>query len=459
MKKKELLFLLALFVFVSADAEIDLATNLQYSVSGDAVTITGYNGTVPENYSLVIPSQIEGKNVTTIAGSAFAAQSHSSCINITSIELPQTLTSIGDLAFQGVKCSTITFPSGITSLPHGVIANNSNLKEICFEGNITSLGSWCFSEDNNVERLVFYANTTPHTVGGGSFYLFNTSLCKVYVPKGYSSNWGSTWSGFEVIEGTLLKDAEGYYLLKTKRDWVGFAALVLEEPESNARMIADIDLGDDQTVLGSPLVSTTAFSLGGGSHFKGVFDGQGHTLTVAYNPTGNNSASPFSSIEGATIKNLHIAGTMVSPRACGAGVASATGGTGNLIQNVWVSATITGNGQDWNCSAGIIGCVNNGSVTISDCIFTGSLTSAHNYNGCFVGFIDSGSATITNSLSLGTIDIGGAAFTGTHQNCYVYQFPTTIPAEMQITDGEISDGTTAAALQADRSEEIWVQDP
>ena len=116
MKKKVLLLLLALFTFVSADAEVDLATNLLYSVSGDAITITGYNGTVPENYSLVIPSQIEGKNVTTIAGSAFAAQSHSSCINITSIELPQTLTSIGELAFQGVNCSTITFPSGITSL-------------------------------------------------------------------------------------------------------------------------------------------------------------------------------------------------------------------------------------------------------------------------------------------------------------------------------------------------------
>ena len=113
MKKKELLLLLALFTFVSADAEVDLATNLLYSVSGDAITITGYNGTIPENYSLVIPSQIEGKNVTTIAGSAFAAQSHSGCGNITSIELPQTLTSIGELAFQGVNCSTITFPSSL----------------------------------------------------------------------------------------------------------------------------------------------------------------------------------------------------------------------------------------------------------------------------------------------------------------------------------------------------------
>ena len=81
----------------------------------------------------------------------------------------------------------------------------------------------------------------------------------------------------------------------------------------DAKMVADVDLGDDQTVLGSPVVSTTAYSLGGGSHFKGVFDGQGHTLTVAYTPTDNYSASPFSSIEGATIKNLHIAGTIVSP--------------------------------------------------------------------------------------------------------------------------------------------------
>lgn len=258
---------------------------------------------------------------------------------------------------------------------------------------------------------------------------------------------------------TTVQDEDGNYLIGSVQDWKRFAAIVETTPNANAKMTADVDLGDDQTVLGSPVVSTTAYSLGGGSHFKGVFDGQGHTLTVAYTPTDNYSASPFSSIEGATIKNLHIAGTMVSPRACGAGVASATGGTGNLIQNVWVSAAIIGNGQNANCSAGIIGCVKNGSVTISDCIFTGSLTSAHNCNGCFVGFIDRGSAIITNSLSLGTIDIGGAAFRGTHQNCYVYQFSTTIPTEMQITDGEISDGTTAAALQAARSEEIWVQDP
>ena len=217
----------------------------------------------------------------------------------------------------------------------------------------------------------------------------------------------------------LQQDADGYYLLGTLQNWRDFAALVNGgTTNANARMTADIDLGDDQTVIGSTTVSTTAHSLGSGAHYQGIFDGQGHTLTVAYNATGSNSASPFSSIEGATIKNLHIDGTMISPLACGAGVASATGGSGNVIQNVWVSTTITANGQSWNCSAGIVGCVKNGSVSIIDCLFTGSVTSSQSHNGCFVGYIDSGSATVTNCLSTGSFTYGGCDWQGSHTNCY-----------------------------------------
>ena len=258
----------------------------------------------------------------------------------------------------------------------------------------------------------------------------------------------------------LEQDNEGYYLIGSVEDWDAFAAIVNETPTANAKMTADVNLGDDQTVIGNPVVSTSANSIGGGAHYKGVFDGQGHTLTVAYNATDNNSASPFSSIEGATICNLHITGTMVSPLACGAGVASATGGNGNLIYNVWVSVDITANGQGWNCSSGIVGCVKNGSVTIQDCLFTGSVTCAQSHNGCFVGYIDSGSATLTNCLSTGTFAYSGGSngFRGTHNNCYVKQFSTTIPSEMQCTDEQLADGTIATALQAGRTEEVWVQD-
>ena len=261
----------------------------------------------------------------------------------------------------------------------------------------------------------------------------------------------------------LTQDEDGYYLLGSVLDWQEFAALVNGgTTTANAKMTADINLGDDQTVIGATTVSTTAYELGSGYHYKGVFDGQGHTLTVAYNATDNNSASPFSSIEGATIKNMHIAGSMVSPIACGAGVASATGGTGNVIQNVWVSATIIGNGQDWNCSASIVGCVKNGSVTISDCLFTGSVTSVLHHNGCFVGYIDRGSASIDNSLSTGTFSYGGCAWQGTHNYCYVKEFPATYPAGVtQPTDAELTNGTTTTALNNGRTgdDALWVQDP
>ena len=261
-----------------------------------------------------------------------------------------------------------------------------------------------------------------------------------------------------LIPDDLSQDDEGYYLLSTKINWIQFAEIVNGgTTNANARMTADIDLGDDQTVIGSTTVSTTAHSLGSGTHYQGIFDGQGHTLTVAYNATGSNSASPFSSIEGATIKNLHIDGTMVSPLACGAGVASATGGNGNVIQNVWVSTTITANGQSWNCSAGIVGCVKNGSVSIIDCLFTGSVTSSQSHNGCFVGYIDSGSATVTNCLSTGSFTYGGCDWQGSHTNCYVKQFPASIPAAMQVTDGQLSDGTTAYKLQNNREDLVWGQ--
>ena len=93
-------------------------------------------------------------------------------------------------------------------------------------------------------------------------------------------------------------------------------------------------------------------------------------------------------------------------------------------------------------------------------MFTGSVTCSQTYNGCFVGYIDSGSATVSNCLSTGSFDYtsSGIGFYGAHTNCYVKQFPTSIPSEMQCTDERLANGTIATALQNGRDEEIWVQD-
>ena len=287
--------------------------------------------------------------------------------------------------------------------------------------------------------------------------LTNDESYRVYIHK---SGSGYTNDPEEAYKG-LQQDEDGNYLLGILLDWQTFAELVQTTPNANAKMIADIDLGDDQTMIGSN--NTYPYS--------GIFDGQGHTLTVAYN---NNDAglyvAPFSYIYGATIRNMHIAGTIQT--ACqNAGVVSKYAGSGNVMENVWCSLAITTNwtvnGGIWECCSGLVGSTLAGSyarLTMNDCLFTGSVvaTSGHS-SGCFVGYIDMGcSANISNCLSLGTY-----SYTATNSsvdkysmsiaNSYIKQFPNDIPAAMQITDEQIASGVIAYKLQNNRADLVWGQ--
>ena len=243
-------------------------------------------------------------------------------------------------------------------------------------------------------------------------------------------------------------DASGAYLIGSVGDWIGFSNIVATTQNANAKMTADVNLGSNQSHIGSMEE--------GGYAFSGTFDGQGHTLTVAYVGEGSQLVSPFSKINGATIKNLHVAGSIQSTFAYVGVVGFVSGGTVN-ISNVWMSANVSTTQGGWVDIGSIIGGISNyANVTITDCLFTGSLTAnSGSYHGCFVGLLYQGSATITNCLSTGTFDYTDAGWQGTHSNCYVKTFPAAYPASgvTQPTDAQLSDGTTAAALGS-----AWVQD-
>ena len=260
---------------------------------------------------------------------------------------------------------------------------------------------------------------------------------------------------------TTVQDEDGYYLIGSVQDWKRFADIVNSgtNTAANAKMTADVDLGDDQTYI-SPDWHGEFSNL----HYHGTFDGQGHTLTVHYN-SDKYFHTPFSQTSGATIKNLHVAGTIKSTSSGPShmsGLISNSAGN-DVIQNVWVSADITGGSNSWIECGAFIGCNNCGNSTITDCLFTGSITTTGGNNGCFAGWVQSynpSSITTTNCLSTGTFNIGsGSVSRGTLNNCYVKSYPYSIPSAMQVTDEQLANGTTAAALQAGRTDEIWVQDP
>lgn len=238
-------------------------------------------------------------------------------------------------------------------------------------------------------------------------------------------------------------DASGAYLIGSVGDWIGFSNIVATTQNANAKMTADIDLGDDQTVIGGVYNGSTLF-------YQGTFDGQGHTLTIAYNNTsGERFTTPFSLLEGATIKNLHLDGTVNSTYAYGGSIASILKGT-NTIENVWNSVTAVCTMGGWVQMGGFIGVLESGATaTISDCLYTGSIT----HNGGYSGYFNGGygpKPTVNNCLVLGAFT-GEFGFNGNYDNCYCKHASTT--GVTQPSDADLSDGTTTAALGS-----AWVQD-
>ncbi|MBR2238025.1 MAG: hypothetical protein IJ887_09185 [Prevotella sp.] len=157
--------------------------------------------------------------------------------------------------------------------------------------------------------------------------------------------------------------------------------------------------------------------------FSGTFLGGGHTITADLT-TYNSSLAPFIYIDGATIKNLTIAGTVTTNIRHSSGLVAFAGGT-NLIEDCIVTATIR-TSSDY--TGGFIGHGQSSTTTIKDCIFAGAVSGVDGNRpnvGVFWGWSDSATPTLVNCLEKGTYTnissmhpMGLQAGSGTITNCY-----------------------------------------
>ena len=91
--------------------------------------------------NVVIPDAIDGKPVLYIGDSAFAY-----CSGLTSVTIPNSVTSIGDSAFY--HCSgltSVTIPNSVTSIGDYAFADCSGLTSVTIPGSVTSIGDYAFS--------------------------------------------------------------------------------------------------------------------------------------------------------------------------------------------------------------------------------------------------------------------------------------------------------------------------
>ena len=135
--------------------------------------------------------------------------------------------------------------------------------------------------------------------------------------------------------------------------------------------------------------------------FRGTFDGGGHTITVTFADDGNQGLALFRYINGATIKDLKVAGTIASSQQHTSGVVGYASGN-NLIECCVVTATLN---ISSNYAGGIIGHGLNSNTTIRGCAFTGTINGVDgnrgNVGGIW-GWSDTATPTLVNCLEAGT---------------------------------------------------------
>ncbi len=102
-------------------------------------------------------------SVTSIGKRAF-----SNCTGLTSITIPNSVTSIGDSAFSYcTELTSITIPNSVTSIAGGMLAGCGNLTSITIPSNVTSIGNSAFSSCSSLTSITIPSNVT--SIGNSAF--------------------------------------------------------------------------------------------------------------------------------------------------------------------------------------------------------------------------------------------------------------------------------------------------
>lgn len=232
----------------------------------------------------------------------------------------------------------------------------------------SALGRTVTISSSNAE-VATVTGTKISFVGAGTATITYTTTGDAYVN-------GATYTQTFTVTQTNYNIATAEDLLNIKLN-----------TEGDYKLTADIDMSG---VSFTPLPD-----------FTGSLDGQGHVIrNLTFNNANQDQAALFSTIHGATIKNLGIEGANIVGNANAAAIVGrACGGT---IQSCYVANSYIEGRDHVGSITGDMNVNDNVGVTISDCLSDARLKTRSYQVGGLVGVTNGG--TIQNCYFSGTID-------------------------------------------------------
>ena len=177
------------------DAANEQLFDFKFTPDNTAVIVTRYNGTAAD---VTIPSRYKGKPVTMIDHAAFFNSV------VTSVTIPDSVTSIGDNAFGFCsQLTNISIPNSVTFIGFSAFNSCTSLKSITLPSSLSTIQSYAFYNCENLKTIRIPVSVT--SIGNYAFDVCPSLMTVTY--PGSKTQWDDNitkGSNNDVLENNLI---------------------------------------------------------------------------------------------------------------------------------------------------------------------------------------------------------------------------------------------------------------